>query len=272
VKSKPSVLIIGGSGFLGRTLVPLFALQGHVHCTHCQHPFFPDSLPFDIYHDDIRPLLERTEISTIVFAALVEKDAPEIVRPAMERFVRGCRDCRFVYLSSDGIFDGERGQYTEGDEPTPCTRYGKNLLFCETLVKELCSDYCIIRPSYIYGFSAGRLDFRLSRTRERLEQGEHIEFFDDMYKSPLGVWQVAEAVADLSLSSYVGTLHVAGERLSLFELHRQAMRALNVDTTRLTPALMPSEPGFLRDTSLDSSAWQTLAGTQPLSVHETLIV
>jgi dTDP-4-dehydrorhamnose reductase len=265
-----SILIIGSSGFLGRSLAAVFSPQAQVFGTHYQHPTFSDSLPYNVFQDDVRPLLDRAKISTVVFTALIEMETPEKVRPAMERFVRGCRDCRLVYLSSDGIFDGTRGNYAEQDEPTPCTQYGNNLLFCETLVKELCSNYCIIRPSYIYGFSAGQLDPRLSYTRNKLRLGEAVELFEDMYKSPLGVQQVAKAVATLSLSDYTGTLHVSGERMSVFDFHHQAMHALGVDTAGLTRCAMPTAPGFLRDTSLDSALWQSITGTRPLSVQETV--
>lgn len=270
MSSETSILITGSSGFLGRSLRSAFSPSVQVFGTHYQHPSFSDSLPYNVFQDDVRPLLECTNISVVVFTVLIEMETPENVRPAMERFVHGCRDRRLVYLSSDGIFDGTRGNYTEQDKPTPCTQYGNNLLFCETLVKELCANYCIIRPSYIYGFSAGQLDPRLSRTRNKLRLGEPVELFEDMYKSPLCVQQVTEAVATLSLSDYIGTLHVAGERVSVFDFHQQAMYALGVDTARLTRCAMPTTPGFLRDTSLNASLWQTLTGTRPLSVQEAV--
>ena len=270
LKTQQTVLVVGASGFLGRCIVDRLSPQTNVICTHCAHPYFPTSHRYDFFCDDIQELLETTEVSIVIFAAMVEMSPPEEVRRAMTHFIQECHDRRLIYLSSDGIFDGEQGNYTEQDMTIPRTRYGKNLLTCETLIKEQCRDYCIIRPSYIYGFSCGELDKRLSRTRERIDADETVEIFDDMYKSPLGVEQVAEAVITFSFSKYLGTVHVAGERLSAFEFHQQAMRALGIDTANLKRGAMPIQPGFLRDTSLDSTLWQTLTGMQPLTVPETL--
>ncbi len=265
-------LVIGSSGFLGRRVVPAIKARTSVLCTHHQRQIFSNSYPFNVFTDDIRPLLEKAYVTTVVFTAMVEMEASNKVRPAMKQFISACRDCRVVYLSSDGIFDGKRGNYTEGDTPTPCTQYGENLVFCETVIRDVCADYGIIRPSYIYGFSAGQLDPRLSRMRTRLERAEKIDVFDDMYKSPLGVCQVAEAVATITLSGYVGTLHVAGTRMSVSDFVQQAMKALGVDTSGLFRCSTPTKPGFLRDTSLNSSLWQTIFSTRPLSIQETLSV
>jgi hypothetical protein len=65
-------------------------------------------------------------------------------------------------------------------------------------------------------------------------------------------------------------VHVAGERLSVFDFHRQAMDALGVDTRRLQIGTMPPMAGMLRDTSLCSTLWQTLTRVKPLTIHETL--
>jgi len=268
--NQNSVLIVGSSGFLGRCLVDRLRPHARVTCTHHHHPAFSHSLGYNFFQDDIRPLIERTGVTTVIFAAMVEREEPESIALAMTLFVRSCHDLRVVYLSSDGIFCGETGLYKEQDTPVPHTRYGHNLLTCETLVKEHCANFCIIRPSYIYGFSQGRLDPRLAHIRQKLLLGERVEMFHNMYKSPLGIEQVADAVITLMRSDYRGIVHVAGERLSTFEFARQAMGALSVESTHLIPCPMPVQSGFLRDTSLDTTLWQALTGTRPLTIRETL--
>lgn len=263
---EETVLVVGSSGFLGRCIVDKLMPRARVFCTYYSQSVFPDSYSYDFFHDDIRPIIEETDVSTVIFTAMVEFEEPEAVAASMQRFVRGCHDRRVVYLSSDGIFDGKRGNYTEDDVPMPCTRYGRNLLTCETFVQDHCANVCIIRPSYLYGFSHGQLDPRLARTRNALMAGEQVQCFHDMYKSPLGVVQVAEAVITLSDSDYVGIMHVAGERLSVFEFHSQAMGALGMATTNLISCPMPETPNFLRDTSLNTSRWQRVTGMKPLTV------
>src|SRR5581483_10560775 len=109
----------------------------------------------------------------------------------------------------------------ENDIPTPSTLYGRNLFYLEEMVQNLCTDYCIIRPSYLYGYSLSQLDHRLSHVRARLLAGEQLTYFTDMIKSPMEVNQVAEAITLLAYSEYIGIVHVAGGAMSVYDFYRE---------------------------------------------------
>lgn len=265
-----SVMVVGSSGFLGRQVMELLTPLVNVVPTHCYNRSFPTSIHYDFFKDDIRDTLNQLDVSIVIFTASVERKPTTNFQASMDRFSSGCGDRRIIYVSSAAVFDGISGQYTEDDIPAPQSLYGRNLLLSEKLIREHCPNSCIIRPCYIYGYSNEKLDKRLSRTCKALSAGEEVLLFNDMYKSPLGVRQVAEAVIYLSLSEYIGILHVAGERLNVFDFHYQAMETLGVNTNNLRPCSMPSDGGFLKDTSLCSSHWQQLSGMKPLSVQETL--
>lgn len=264
-------MVVGSSGFLGGMVAYLLAQVVTIVPTHCSHRYFPSSISYDFFRDDIRDVLDQFNVNTVIFCATVEREPTTDVQASMERFVRGCKERRMIYLSSDGVFDGSRGMYTEEEIPAPCTLYGCNLFMCEQLVATHCPNFCIIRPSYIYGFSNGQLDKRLAHTCKSLKVGEEVTLFNDMYKSPLGVQQVAEAVINLSFSDYNGIVHAAGERLSVFDFHYQAMETLGVNTRFLRHCSMPSDGEFMRDTSLSSSLWQELTGMEPMTVSQTLL-
>lgn len=265
MNSGAVTLVVGSSGFLRRVLVDVLRPSQWVVPTHHTTKVFPESLPLDLFGSDLEPVFNHPQIGTVVFSAAIETEPTGQVARAMRRLVDLCGAKRFVYLSSDGIFGGEKGRYREAAEVAPRTLYGRNLHLCEEIVRQACKDHCIIRPSYLYGFSHGQLDLRLARTRAALLAGETVTLYDDMYKSPLGVRQVAEAVAWLSRSDFVGTVHVAGPRLSVHKFHTEAMCALGVDTAKLVAAPM-LDNALPRDTSL----WQDLTGATPLSVTETL--
>jgi dTDP-4-dehydrorhamnose reductase len=263
------ILVIGATGFLGDAIVRALPETATVVRTHCSSPASASSLRFDFFDDEIAPLLDAHAIETVIFAAHVENRPVVDVRAARRRFVGSLRGRRIVYLSSDAVFGGERGMYAESDAPSPRTDYGINLLAFEESVAEHCADHLIIRPSYVMG-TRDRLCARLSATRERLERGEAVRLFHDMFKSPLGVHQVADAVVRLGLSAHCGIVHVAGERMSVYDYHRRAMTALGVDTRRLEPERTPSDSMLQRDTSLDTSLWQRLTGTKPASIEESV--
>ena len=262
------VLVVGGSGFLGRAVVKRLVSTHEVISTY-HRTSSPDAVPYDFFKDDVRDLLHQFGVTTIIFTAATEKKASMNFETSAERFVRGCEDVRLVYLSSDAVFSGDKGLYTERDIPEPTTSYGRNLLHFETLLRENHSNYCVIRPSYIYGFSGG-LDMRLSKTRATLQANQEMTSFEDMFKSPLGVEQVAEATITLGFSDVTGIVHVAGKRMSVFDFYARAMNALSISTNGLKRGAMPRDIGLSSDTSLTISLWQELTGMTPLSIEDTL--
>ena len=142
-------------------------LAGHpLTLTHHTNKNFASSVKYDFFADTPHFLPDKP--STVIFTSAVEaSEETERVREAMNRLLTFMPRHRFIYLSSDGIFSGGEGHYSEEDEPKPRTLYGRNLLTCESLVRQTLSNYSIIRPSYIYGWVNGRLDGPLEPREEK---------------------------------------------------------------------------------------------------------
>lgn len=268
-------IAVVGTGFLGRVIVDQAGgICNNVISTYNQNKFFDSSIKFDFFSDDISEILGEKNIDIVIISAKIEfMENKEILESSMRRFVKGCTGKRLVYLSSDGIFDGDKGMYTESDTPTPRTIYGNNLALCEKLVKEKAEDYCIIRPSYIYGYSLGMLDERLKECLKILARGNRLERFYDMYKGPMDVNQVAEIVLKLSLSDYNGLVHVAGHRKSVYAFTKEAMEAMGIATEKLVGTSMPKDQPkkFLCDTSMAYDLMTKLTGIEPLGVLESIL-
>jgi dTDP-4-dehydrorhamnose reductase len=150
--------------------------DGTCFVTHHRHERPYASIEFDFWTDNPNTLIDQYQPDWVVFAATVEYHDYDIPRDtfaaAVERIVRACQDCRFVYVSSDAVFDGSIGRYSESVSPAPESEYSHRLTIFENHVRSICNDYCIIRPSYLFGFARGALDDRLDRTRTRLKNGE----------------------------------------------------------------------------------------------------
>ena len=228
-----------------------------------------DSISFDFWRDDLAPLLEQTQADTVIFSAAVEPDVStsELTERAA-CFFRACSARRVSYLSSDAIFDGTKGNYLESDTPSPTTLYGRNLEALESLVRELCKNVCIIRPSYLYGFSVGELDSRLAEVRQQLLSGKTAPYAKDMFKSPMEVGLAAEAVAELALADYTGTVHISGARTSIYDFYRDAMSVLGVPVTALYANTLPADVAIPKDTSLAATLMTQLTGVPVLSVRQ----
>lgn len=266
-----NALVVGSSGFLGRSVITALRQAGiGAHGTYRQE-VVPDASPFDFWGDDVAPLLTKTGADTVVFCAAVETDTPTAqLAERAERFFRACAGLRVVYGSSDAVFDGLAGNYTETDPPSPTTLYGRNLVAVERIVRERCPDACVIRPSYLYGFSGGALDTRLESVRRRLLAGETVTYAENMFKSPMEVFMAADAVMRLARSSFIGTVHIGGARSSVYGFYRDAMTVLGVPTTTLRADRSPGGAGVPKDTSLHCALMTRLTGVPVLSVRETL--
>ena len=274
------VLVVGASGYLGRAVATELREAGHrVVGTYCSTPTREADTQFDFWTDDVGALADEHDVDTVVFAAAVEygdeadtgKTAagPDFGR-ATERFARGCRDRRLVYVSSAAVFDGIEGQYTETADRSPIDDYGRRLVTAEDAVRDHCSDAVILRTSYLFGFSAGNLDDRLARTRDAVAAGEPVAYFEDMYKSPVLVTEAAEAVRVLVESEATGVVHVPTPRTSVYEFHRDAMRELGHDHSLVERESIPPEMTVAPDRSIASDRFASLVGFEPSAVGDGL--
>jgi dTDP-4-dehydrorhamnose reductase len=251
--TKQTLLLVGSSGFLGKTLYQKLSEHFTVIPTHTNNKVFEDSEAYNFFTDDIKRLMDKHSPDIVVMAAAVEKGAEENFGARVQTFVTACKSCYLVYISSDALFDGKKGNYKETDPPSPITPYGRNLVYFEKEVQTQCSNFLIIRPSYLFGYSMGVLDSRLQKTKALLDAGETVSYFDDMFKSPLEVNQAASFMTQLISQKYQGLVHVAGERKSVYRFQLEALQTLKVNTSNLTANKMPLDLGLAPDTSLDTS-------------------
>lgn len=273
MKRSQKVAIIG-TGFLGRVLAHKFdCLATPVVHTFNQHPILSDSIQLDFLRQDIAAVLPLAEIDVVIFASRFEDCLDtERVFQAMSRSVEYLKGKRVIYISSDAVFDGSKGMYCEDDLPTPRTTYGINKLLCENLVRQSIPNYCIVRTSYIYGYSLGALDPRLAHAQRLLREREVFERFEDMYKSPVEVNQLADAIVTLSHLDFSGTIHVAGERISVHDFYLRALGTMGERHENILPIRIPpgSPPDCLVDTSLDISLLKSMIDFIPTTIESSL--
>lgn len=267
-------LVIGGSGFVGGEIVATLREAGErVVATHHDKPTSHAPVAFDFWTDDLASLLGEHDIETVVFAATVEggyDESIEAFERSVSRVLDACRNHRFVYLSSDSVFEGIDGPYVEDDPRRPTTEYGRRLVAFEDEIRRTHDDYCIVRPGYVFGFSRGELDPRLARTRERIRADESVEYFADMYKSPVAVSELATATRALVTADYVGVVNAGGPRTSVYQFHCDGMRGLGISPTLIVPTNIPDGMDVPPDLSLVSARLADRTGIELTPVREAI--
>lgn len=187
-------------------------------------------------------------------AALTDVDYCEIHRDEAERVnVGGARNlmeaaringCRLVHLSTDSVFDGIRGHYSESDIPNPINEYSKTKLQSEKIVSQL-SNYAIARPSVVYGWHAEAANASGSKRRnfamfvlDKLGNNERVRAVTDQYSSPTLADNLARALLILGRVSESGVFHTAGRAcLNRYEFAVTICRIFGYPTELVQPVL-----------------------------------
>lgn len=164
---------------------------------------------------------------------------------------------RLVHLSTDLVFDGQRGRYREEDPLNPVSDYGRSKAEAERRVAEILPAATLARTSLIYGGLEPGPQERLAR--------EGTRFFVDERRSPVHAGDLAEALLDVIALDVPGPLHVGGaddvDRYSFALL-------LGADPERIEQAHTTADRS--PDVTLDSSRAAALLPTRLRGVREVL--
>lgn len=126
-------------------------------------------------------------------------------------------DAKIIYISSDYVFDGKVGGYTERDNPTPVTNYGKLKTASEQLLLTLGNKIKIVRSSAIMGKGGIFFEWMLNELKRKNE----IKAFSDIYFSPTPLQFFNEIIGKIILDYNhldQSIIHISGgKRLSRYE-------------------------------------------------------
>lgn len=116
----------------------------------------------------------------------------------------------FIFVSTDFVFDGEKGSYLEDDISNPVNFYGKTKLEAEDAVKEYEYDWAIVRTSLVYGRPISGKGNILTVVKEKLERGEKYSVVDDQVRSPTFVEDLATGIVSIIEKKARGIYHISG--------------------------------------------------------------
>jgi dTDP-4-dehydrorhamnose reductase len=199
-------------------------------------------------------------VSTATACERDPKTARAVNIDATAHLAELCATNRFVFLSTDLVFDGRKGHYTETDPVNPLNRYAETKAKAEQRIAG--NPRCLtIRSSLNAGRSpTGDRSF-IEHMRRDWKAGKVLNLFTDEFRNPIPVTATARAVWDLALSEVRGIVHLAGaERLSRFRIGELLAAHWTDLACRMTPASVRDFQGPPRaaDCSLDCTKAQSL--------------
>lgn len=229
------LLVTGGSGLMGKTLQPLYPADWTVSC--------PSHQELDITkRESIKAAFKKYAPEAVLhLAAFTDVAAAEYKKKlcfttnVYATKELALRSPLFIYLSTEYVFDGERGGYNEGAIPNPVNFYSLTKLLGEYSARQA-RRYCVIRTLF------------------KPRPYKHPMVPADMWTSGDYVDVIAKKliVALAHAKELPRTLHIGTGRKSLIELARQTRKDVVGGSRSSLPVRLP------RDTSLDTTLWEML--------------
>jgi dTDP-4-dehydrorhamnose reductase len=288
------VLITGANGFLGYYLTDLLLQEGFsVLATgkgNCRLPF--SSNPAFIYEQmdftdpfAVHDVFEKYKPSIVIHTGAMSKpDECELNQwecyvtnvEATLTMLANAEELKsfFVFISTDFVFDGERGMYAETDLPNPVNFYGKSKSDAEDAVKEYENDWAIVRTCLVYGKPATGKQNILTVVKGKIENKEKYLVFNDQVRTPTYIEDLVSGIVSIIEKKAKGIYHLSGkDSITPYGMVVAMAEYLALDKSYLTettaadffqPAKRPPKTGLVIDKARKE------LGYEPISFVEGL--
>lgn len=268
------ILLTGANGLLGQKLISLLQKEKDTEflaTSRGEKRFLYKNVPYrslDIENqEEVNEVISGFEPDVIIHtAAMTNVDTCEQNKDACwsanvaatGNLVKAAEAVKahFIHLSTDFIFNGEAGPYSEDAQGNPVNYYGESKLASEAVVKNCQTGWAIIRTVLVYGVTPG-----MSRSniilwvKEGLENGKTLQIVDDQVRSPTLAEDLATGCLLAAQKKAEGIFHISGKDiLTPYDMAIKTATYFNLDKSLINrtdsskfkqPAKRPPKTGFI---------------------------
>ncbi|WKZ70326.1 MAG: dTDP-4-dehydrorhamnose reductase [Melioribacteraceae bacterium] len=290
---KRRILIIGSNGRLGQSLVKKIMVREKTEllCSSIENESLIKGVEYsktDItIKDQVKKLvLDFVPDYIINAAAFTNVDKCETERElawkinvsGVENLAHYSRliDAHLTHVSTDYVFDGNDGPYSESDSTNPISYYGRTKLASENALKISGSKYVIVRTNVLFGPSEfGEPDF-VNWVVDSLKSKKKIRIVTDQINNPTFIPDLADGILKIIDLDRDGVYHLGGrEFLNRFEFTEKIAAHFNLDTSLIekiiTQELNQPAPRPLKSGLITLKA-ETELNYKPRSLKEAFII
>jgi dTDP-4-dehydrorhamnose reductase len=286
------IFITGGTGLLGKALIENRSHNDEIMATYLGNYTMADCNGLKYVQLDIRDLEGHIRIfkdfkpETVIHTASIgspdyaethRQETKDINVIGTQKVLSICETfgAKFIYISSNGIYDGEKAPYGEESKAEPINFYGEVKLQAETVTKQAKIRHAVVRPILMYGWNHPFERSNIAtQAIAKLQKGEVIHAYDDVYANPLFSYSCALAIWAIIKKEKYDVFNIAGaERVSVYELLKKVAVIFNLDGNLIKPV----QQGFFnelvkrpKDTSFKTEKMEKELGLKPLSLNEGL--
>jgi len=284
------ILITGGSGLLGKSLIEIRNPNSKITATYVGKYTVENDDDVKYKKLDIRDYSAYKQLFqqfrpdvTIHTAGIGSPDYAEKHRKeTWDINVGGTRNIyslceksnsQLVYISSNGIFDGEDAPYGEEDIPEPLNYYGEVKLRAEEILMNARIPCAIVRPILMYGWNH---PFERSNIAtyalESMTKGSKVQAYDDVFVTPLFSINCSKAIWKIIQDEKYDVFNIGGpERVSIYEMITKLANIFGFKDNLVEPV----QQGFFnelvkrpRDTSFKTDKMKAVLGMEALSLDK----
>lgn len=141
-------------------------------------------------------------------------------------------NCILVYISTAGIFGGEKEEYTDFDTPNPLGYYAKSKYYGEQFIKQYLSNYFIFRAGWMMGGGLIKDKKFISKIYKQIKNGsKEIFVVDDKLGTPTYTIDFASAIIKVIDSGYCGLYNQVCEgSCSRFDVAKEFVEQLGLSS------------------------------------------
>ena len=196
---------------------------------------------------DVNDAIKREKPGVIVNAAAYtnvdgceanKEECWKINVEGVENLAKAARraDAKLIHISSDYVFDGTSGPYSEEDKPAPTTYYGKSKLASENNVIGSKAKYAIIRTNVLYGHAFPAKASFVRWVIDELSKGNEIRVVNDQYNNPTLANDLAACILRIIQLDAEGMFNYAGsDYFSRFEFAQKISVKFNYSSELIFP-------------------------------------
>jgi len=249
------VLITGSNGLLGQKLIELYLKAEDISLIATarganRYPIKDGYIYAEMDVTDAKNVMDVVTLhqpDTIIHtAAMTNVDTCEADKAGAERLnvdaveyvveAANAVNAHLIHLSTDFIFDGEAGPYTEEAAADPVSYYGETKLAAENMVKNQCNKWSIARTILVYG-----LVHDMSRSnivlwaKGALEKGQPINVVNDQVRSPTLAEDLAIGCQLIEQQEAEGVFNISGkDQMSIVEIVERVADYFKLDKSIIT--------------------------------------
>ena len=162
---------------------------------------------------------------------------------------------KFIYISTDYVFDGEKGPYFEDDKVNPMSVYGKTKLYGENLVQQSDIDWVILRSNIIFSYSDRTKASFVNWVVDSLKKRQMITVVNDQWNNPTWTNDLAKVISKIIEKDINGLYHYGGrDYLNRLEFAKMIASTFGLDGSLIKP-ITTSELNWLAQRPLKSGLY-----------------